>query len=109
MIKDSKELKVGDIFYNTNKHLSIVYATKLHKASILNYNGSIYTVSRDTQREYEVISTISIIKFFKEYPKDKIYPEMSVDFYDIKKLLLSLNIGESDSLELYENKLLLIL
>lgn len=41
-----ESLEVGQVFYNSNNHLSIVYGEELYTFNILNTNGSLYTVNK---------------------------------------------------------------
>ena len=68
------ELRLWQVFYNNNGHLSMVYNIKGNDLYIINYNGSIYTVNwrnEDSRTEYKESSMTAYI-FLQNYPRNKV-------------------------------------
>ena len=67
------DFKKWQVFVNTNGYLSIVYDIKGDKVYVLNYNGSVYTISRNSEYEYEAYDLTVGGDFFKNFPLHVFY------------------------------------
>ena len=72
MIK-SKNLKLWQVFYNSNDYLCLIYKIENGRAYIMNYNGTFYTVSTVNGNEYKYReSVISTTAFLEQFPTNKV-------------------------------------
>ena len=67
------DFKKWQIFLNTNGYLSIVYDIKGDKIYVLNYNGSVYTISRNSEYSYNVYDPAVEGDFFENFPSYVFY------------------------------------
>lgn len=108
------DMKLYDTFYNTNGHLSIVYAiTHNYNYHILNYNhANIYYLTTGLF-EYDA-AFVTPEDFFQNFPinsitcdqKRKQYLEIEREFYQRKT---NYHLYENSRISYKQNKLLLIL
>ena len=94
------ELKLYQTFLNQNGHLSIVYSIDDTHVHVINYNGSIYSISKGSGTQYSS-STIEAEWFFIYYPVQSIDFDKIAMFYKIKE--------KFESKKVKNKKLLLIL
>lgn len=80
------ELKLWETFYNNNGYMCIVYKITGTKVHIINYNGSIYSVSLNGNANYKHCG-YSALYFFENYPMHILrMPEEKAAFQQIRKL-----------------------
>lgn len=102
-----REFKKGDLFYNSNNHLSFVYDIIGDNAKIINYNGTVYSLSvksaSHTKFNFQVKKTIK--QFLLEYPFKNLMQEYH---FIIKESKEKLGIIEKPILTFNKNLLLII-
>ena len=69
-----KDLKLFKPFINNNGYLSIVYKMTKNSLLIMNYNGSVYSLTQENKSElnYKDID-ISTEEFFSKFPKSNLH------------------------------------
>lgn len=69
-----KDLKLFKPFINNNGYLSIVYKVTKNSLLIMNYNGSVYSLTQEDKNElnYRDID-ISAEEFFSKFPKSNLH------------------------------------
>lgn len=87
MLASAKQFKKYTLFINTNGYLSLVYADNPRYVSVINYNGSIYEISKESNHEYVLPSNkVTVEDFFKKFPLDVLNWKYTRPLFDtIKK------------------------
>jgi|VirMetMinimDraft_7_1064189.scaffolds.fasta_scaffold01398_22 hypothetical protein len=69
-----KDFKLWNIFENTNGYLSLVYSDGGTHWYIINYNGTMYRLSKESTQEYNFVRDhpTDVNRFFCEFPMNKL-------------------------------------
>lgn len=105
------DIKLWTPFINQNGHLSICYKITDYQISIINYNGTIYKLQKNTDNNLSYkLSSVTIADFFHNFPREKLYYENLSVFSCIQSACFKeTNFIDQKEQEFYSNKLLLIL
>lgn len=69
----AKDIKLWQLFYNRNGYLCLAYYINGTNVQVVNYNGSFYSINRDSDYEYpDEVPEETVKQFFKNFPMHKI-------------------------------------
>ena len=97
----AKDFKQWDLFWNTNGYLTLVTSTIGSFVEVVNMNGSMYTLSKTSTKNYDTEEiTPTVEEFLDKFPVEKL------DWRQEKDKFLS--IRDKYRIQQRKNKLLLI-